>query len=166
MVEGGVSLVGEHCPGTVRLFCEGVDLVHLRWTHNENNLIYDFQTDSETSSDPIPLLRPEFLSVQLRAVSQSLLSSVLTVDVEQLQLQGVTSISCGDVATIRTIQVDPIIIHETTPDSPKVSSISARYHSGLLNSLQISWIKLVIQVITHHYNAFTTCACPTATCLP
>ena len=30
-VEGGVSLVGEHCPGTVRLFCEGVDLTRLEW---------------------------------------------------------------------------------------------------------------------------------------
>ena len=31
-VEGGVSLVGPHCPGTVRLFCEGVGLAMLRWT--------------------------------------------------------------------------------------------------------------------------------------
>ena len=37
-VEGGVSLVGEHCPGTVRLFCEGVDLTQLEWRlyHAEN----------------------------------------------------------------------------------------------------------------------------------
>ncbi len=33
-VEGGVSLVGEHCPGTVRLFREGVDITVLRWTYN------------------------------------------------------------------------------------------------------------------------------------
>ena len=30
-VEGGMSLVGEYCPGTVRLFCEGVDLTQLEW---------------------------------------------------------------------------------------------------------------------------------------
>ncbi len=27
-VEGGESLVGEHCPGTVRLFCDGVHGSH------------------------------------------------------------------------------------------------------------------------------------------
>ena len=33
-VEGGVSLVGPHCPGTVRLFCEGVDLTTFTWMYN------------------------------------------------------------------------------------------------------------------------------------
>ncbi len=171
-VEGGVSLVGEHCPGTVRLFCEGVNLVHLRWIYNGNNYIYSFLSDSDISPTPIPLsFHPAFLSVQLTDVSsqfiareQTNFSSVLTVDVEQLQTQGIIDISCGDVITFETIQVDPIIIQETTP---KVSSISACYHSGLLNSLQISWIKLVYNSklymhadITHqHYS------CPTATCL-
>ena len=158
-VEGGVSLVGEHCPGTVRLFCEGVDLIQLRWTHNGNDLIYDFQADSEISSAPIQLSsHSPFLSVQLTALFSQFLarvqtnfSSVLTVDVEQLQLHGVTNISCGDVTTIGTIQVDPIIIQETIPNNPKVYSISARYHSGLLNHLQISWIKLVIQSCTVLY---------------
>ncbi len=37
-VEGGVSLVGELCPGTVRLFCEGIGLTQLEWRlyHDEN----------------------------------------------------------------------------------------------------------------------------------
>ena len=156
-VEGGVSLVGEHCPGTVRLFCEGVNLVQLRWIYNGNNFICSFVSDSDISSTPIQLSSyPAFLSVQLTNVSSQFLargqthfSSVLTVDVEQLQTQGIIDISCGDVITFETIQVDPIITQETTPDNPKVSSISACYHSGLLNSLQISWIKLVIQSCIH-----------------
>ena len=153
-VEGGVSLVGEHCPGTVRLFCEGVNLVQLRWIYNGNNFIYSFVSDSDISSTPIQLSSyPAFLSVQLTNVSSQFLArgqthffSVLTVDVEQLQTQlRIIDISCGDVSTFETIQVDPIITQETTPDNPEISSISACYHSGLLNILQISWIKLVIK---------------------
>ncbi len=48
-VEGGVSLVGEHCPGTVRLFCEGVDITLLEWRfyHDDNMyLLKRFHTDS------------------------------------------------------------------------------------------------------------------------
>ena len=69
-VEGGVSLVGEQCPGTVRLFCEGVHLTSLRWSYNTTNEeIHSFHPDSVISTQTVP--NPAFISVDLRAVLQS-----------------------------------------------------------------------------------------------
>ncbi len=53
-VEGGGNLVGEHCPGTVRLFCEGVDLTLLEWRfyHDDDMYIsehFDIDNANETT---------------------------------------------------------------------------------------------------------------------
>ncbi len=145
-VEGGVSLVGEHCPGTVRLFCVGVDLTSLRWKYNESNAIQHFLVDAVPSA-PILLANPAFLSVQLTDISQfarlANISSTLTVDVEQLQRTMVSSISCGDVRTFKTLQIDPVVIHETTLSNPEISLVRIYYYSNMLQHLQVSWMKLV-----------------------
>ncbi len=43
-----MSLIGEHCPGTVRLFCEGVDLTQLEWRlyYGDNYSSKTFVSDS------------------------------------------------------------------------------------------------------------------------
>ena len=95
-VEGGVSLVGYHCPGTVRLFCEGVDLTTFGWIYNGNiNIGYLYHPDDSINT-PSSTSNPAFVSVQLTAVSQSLLnpvfgnfSSILTVDLSQLEQQNI-----------------------------------------------------------------------------
>ena len=97
-VEGGFSLVGPHCPGTVRLFCEGVDLTSLnfRWLYNGNINIGDFYDTDDSVTTPSSTSNPAFVSVQLTAVSQSLLnpvfgnfSSTLIVDLSQLEQQNI-----------------------------------------------------------------------------
>ena len=100
-VEGGVSLVGPHCPGTVRLFCEGVDLTTFRWIYNGNINIGDLYHPDDSINDPSSTSNPAFVSVQLTAVSQSLLNpvfgnfySILTVDLSQLEQQNIKNISC------------------------------------------------------------------------
>ena len=86
-VEGGVSLVGPHCPRTVRLFCEGIELTFLGWTTSP---IYPGPTN------------PAFVSVNITNVSfdekilKANFSSVLTVDLLELNKQNIQNISCGD----------------------------------------------------------------------
>ena len=68
-VEGGVSLVGPHCPETVRLFCEGVDLTVLMWRYNDTNGIEPTFASDATTGTLIRTSNPAFESVQLTVVS-------------------------------------------------------------------------------------------------
>ncbi len=93
-VEGGVSLVGEHCPGTIRLFCEGVDLTALRWRYNGDNVIHSFSTTDLPISSVTT--NPAFITVELQSVTSNPnderfgnFVSVLTADIAQLQSQNV-----------------------------------------------------------------------------
>ena len=110
-VEEGVSLVGPHCPGTVRLFCEGVDLTLLTWLYNGRFMIGDRFTPDDTITTRADS-NPAFVSVQLTKVSQSSnpifgnFSSILTVNVSILEQQNIVNISCGDIITRSTISVD------------------------------------------------------------
>ena len=88
-VEGGVSLVGPHCPGNVRLFCEGVELTVLMWRYNGTNGIEPTFASDATVSTLIRTSNPAFESVQLTAVSSFIpfanFSSILTVVLYQLE---------------------------------------------------------------------------------
>ena len=141
-VEGGVSLVGPHCPGTVRLFCEGVNLTTLTWIYNGNIEI----ADTYFSDDPINTQKttsnPAFLSVQLIAVSQSTtifanFSSILTVNLSQLEQQGIRNISCGDPSTMETVPVGVRILRESVPSDPQFDNVTL-----LEDQLIISWEKV------------------------
>ncbi len=108
-VEGGVSLVGEHCPGTVRLFCERVDLTQLEWRlyHAENiNFFKTFSPDSVNETRNVSILASA--SVELIRVSQDRISkvfanfsSILTLELSQtaIEIINITRISCGDAET-------------------------------------------------------------------
>ena len=145
-VEGGVSLVGPHCPGTVRLFCEGVELTSLRWRYNGAMNIISYFPDGLTMSTPQLLIT----TVQLIAVEQNQnnpilanFSSILTVNLSQLQSQNVTEISCGDPRKSKVEPVDISIIEPGIPDSPTIIRVTAGYESRELSSVEITWKKSV-----------------------
>ena len=152
-VEGGVSLVGPHCPGTVRLFCEGVDLTTFTWMYNGDIDIEDYYPDDSVTT-PTSTFNPAFVSVQLTAVSQSLLnpvfgnlSSILTVDLSQLEQQNIMSISCGDPAIRGTVPVDVHIVQDTVPANPQLQTLSVQLVTILefdmtVFVVSISWMKL------------------------
>ncbi len=148
-VEEEVSLVGEHCPGTVRLFCEGVDLTQLRWRYNGANRVYSFMT-TDLPMSAVPS-NPAFVHVQLINVTQTpsdprfaQFISVLTVDITQLHSQNIASISCGDSGTIATEQVSVIPQQPSVPNSPVITAVTATYMSDLLITLEASWMELVV----------------------
>ncbi len=129
-VERGVSLVGELCPGTVRLFCEGVDLTHLRWSYNSTDQeIVFLELDDETRTINLSSSSP-FISVELSSVSQSAelafgnLSSILTLNISQLEQQHITEIRCGDTATFDTVPVNVQLRQQSPPESPQLINIS------------------------------------------
>ena len=152
-VEGGVSLVGPYCPGTVRLFCEGVELTTLTWMYNGDIDIEDYSPDDSITT-PTNTFNPAFVSVQLTAVSQNLLSpvfgnfsSILTVDLSQLEQQNILSISCGDPAIRGTVSVDVHIVQDTVPADPQLHTLSVQLVTTLefdmtVFAVSISWMKL------------------------
>ena len=143
-----MSLVGEHCPGTIRLFCEGVDLTTLRWRYNGDNVIYSFSTTDLPMNSVTT--NPAFISVELKFVASTPnderfgnFVSVLTADITQLQSQNVGNINCGDPGTIDTEPVDIRVLQPSIPITPRVSSVIATYLFGALQTIDVSWIKLV-----------------------
>ena len=139
-VEGGVSLVGPHCPGTVRLFCEGVELYFMWWTYNAGNFIGLIEIDYMVPSSINPP-NPAFIIVNITNVSvdhkthSANFSSVLTVDLLELRKQGVQNITCGDLATSDTLQVN--VKDYFTPNA------TASYLSGVLSRIEVYWTNLV-----------------------
>ena len=140
-VEGGVSLVGPHCPGTVRLFCEGAELTLLRWRYNETDIIESFNTnDSPTIITPS---NHAFISVELGTVTQlsdprfANFSSILTVDLTELQKQHITEISCGDPGTFSR---EPVSLQPNVPDRPIVTAVIVEHQSRII---RVTWGRLV-----------------------
>ena len=125
-VEGGVSLVGPYCPGTVRLFCEGVDFTLLRWRYNgsidiEPVYVPDDSIQTQTVSSLL------FLFIELTSVSTTdsvfgNFSSILTVDLTQLEQQYIRSISCGDTEIRDSVSLQVSITQETVPGDPLLIS--------------------------------------------
>ena len=143
-----MSLVGEHCPGTIRLLCEGVDLTTLRWRYNGDNVIYSFSTTDLPMNSVTT--NPAFINVELKFVASTPnderfgnFVSVLTADIAQLQSQNVGNINCGDPGTIDTEPVNIRILQPSIPITPRVSSVAATYLFGTLQTIDVSWIKLV-----------------------
>ncbi len=139
-----MSLVGEQCPGTVRLFCEGVHLTSLRWSYNTTNEeIYSFHPDSVISTQTVP--NPAFISVDLRAVFQSVepnfgnFSSTLTLDISQLEEQHINEIRCGDPVTHQTITIDVQIRQQALSEYPQQINIVKSFKSSTSIMLTISW---------------------------
>ncbi|XP_064406052.1 uncharacterized protein LOC135351061 isoform X3 [Halichondria panicea] len=150
-VEGGGSLVGQLCPGTMKMFCYGIDLSILRWRYNGN---IDIVTVFSDASAPFSfeINNPAFLSVELLSVAQDPVdpnfgnfSSELVVNVSQLQAVSVMSITCGDPDTFKMIPVDVEIIQQTEPESPNGTNVTALYEFGSLTDVIVSWEQLEIR---------------------
>ncbi|XP_064402540.1 uncharacterized protein LOC135348282 isoform X2 [Halichondria panicea] len=137
----------------VKLICEGVDLVGLRWRYSSPNSteyvnILEILVDASWQiflSNITNNNNPAFLSVQLVNISRSLesnmenYSSILTVDLLALEKQNITSITCGDVITYIRILVSDIIVWD-----PVNTIIIAIYQFGVLTSVKVQLRNLLI----------------------
>ena len=113
----------------------------LGWTYNEGiDIISRVNPDYEVTSSPIypEPANPAFVSVNITNVSfdrkilKANFSSVLTVDLLELNKQNVQNISCGDHLYKYTQQVD--VINYFTPD------VTATYQSGVLNRIVVQLV--------------------------
>ena len=152
-VEGGVSLVGEHCPGTVRLFCEGVDLTLLEWRfyHDGNMyLLKRFHTDSVNETRKVfndsTLV---FASVELVNLSQNRMSilfanfsSILSLNISQIPIgiHNVFRIRCGDLLNFNETLVNISIVEETLPN---VYNFSVSVNTSISTILTVTWNQYV-----------------------
>ena len=146
-VEGGVSLVGPHCPGTVRLYCEGVDLTTLQWKYNGNMNIISYFPDGTGTTQPTV---SAFFSVQLLMVEQDpndlnmgIFCSSLTVNISQLQSNNIGNISCGTPGILQAEPVNVSIIEPGIPSTPTITMVTATYQGGGLNRLEVKWAESV-----------------------
>ena len=147
-IEGGVSLVGPHCPGTVRLFCEGVDLPALRWRYNGVMTIISYFPDGRSTAQPT---ESALFIVQLMTVKQSQdnptfanFSSFLAVNYSQLQSNNISEISCGTPGILP--QVEPVnvsIIEPGIPSTPTITMVTATYQGGIPSSIEVKWTESV-----------------------
>lgn len=133
----------------MKLICEGVDLVGLRWRYRSLNsteyaVVKIFLLDTSPQISPININNPAFLSVQLVTVSRSLesemanFSSILTVDLLALEKQNITSLTCGYVVAYEEIMVSDILVWD-----PLNTMITAIYQLGVLTSVEIQLRNLV-----------------------
>ena len=136
--------MGPHyCPGTARLFCEGVDITSLGWTYNGGNLIVRIETDNLITFPFNPSANPAFVSISLSNVSVDsevhrirYFSSVLTVDLTELSKQHIKNISCGDLKVMGTQKVD--LSDFSTPN------VTALYQSGILSRVEVQLVSLLL----------------------
>ena len=148
-VEGGVSLVGPHCPGTATLFCEGVDLFFLRWSYNGNMIIMSYFPDSPSTTQPE---ESDFFMVQLTDIEQNPIdpsignySSYLTVNFSELQSHSVEQISCGS-SGVSQIVFEPVnvtVIAPSLPSNPTITIVTAVYQFRKLNHVKVTWTRSV-----------------------
>ncbi len=127
-------MVGEFCPGTIRLFCEGVDLTSLRWSYNSTDQeIVFLELDDKTRTIYLSSSSP-FISVELRSVSQSAelvtfgnFSSILTLNISQLEEQHITELRCGNPVTFEIVSVNVQLKQQLPPESkfiPQIINVS------------------------------------------
>ena len=158
-LEKGAGLIhmDSFCPGTVRLSCEGVNMLYLWWAYHSNGYTYSIwnvQADSyNLTFDPIrPYLNNSaFLFIQLYRYittqnnARLNASVLLTVDLFELSRQNVTKIYCLASQTVRsTFELNVI------PQPPliglNISKLIITYWSEALRSVQVLWTKLLVSV--------------------
>ncbi len=156
-VEGGGSLLGEHCPGTVKILCYGMNLSLLRWRYNGNiDILKSAFPSDATAPSSVNTINPAFVRVELLSVAQDPVapnfanfSSKLVVNVSNLRTENVSNITCGDLGTSKGIPVDVEIIQETEPESPNETNVTALYEFGSLTDAIVSWKKLVSKLYSN-----------------
>ena len=123
-----------------------MDLTLLRWKYNKNNNIGDFYQSDASIDTPKNTSNPAFVSVQLTAVSQNPVdpvlgnfSSILTVDLTQLEQQNILNISCGDPGERRTIPVAVQTLQHTIPGDPELVAVDIIFLSLELATTYVQW---------------------------
>ena len=118
-----------------------MDIRSLGWTYNGGNIIVRFLAD-ELVTLFYPT-NPAFVSVSVSNFSLNhegnqvnYFSSVLTVDIIELNKQRIKSITCGDFKDTDTQQVD--VSGYFTPN------ITAIYQSGILSSVEVQLVSLLL----------------------
>ncbi len=156
--DGKEKLSGSHCPATIKLICNAVDVHFLRWTYNNPIYITSFQTDNEKNVDLIMTDHTAFPFVQLTQFNvyqnqenqqRINASAILNTNLSELYKQNIEIISCGgSVSVIKTISVNISILQPSFHSvSPNVyTSVLVRYESGLLSSIDVSWRKFQVSI--------------------
>ncbi|XP_064406194.1 uncharacterized protein LOC135351174 [Halichondria panicea] len=152
---GKETLSGLHCRTTVKLFCNATNLLHFRWTYNASKIeIVNFQPDGILTLNQMTTTYSAFPFVQLTQFNayknqqnQSRInaSTILTVDLSELYKQNIEIISCGSTSPKDTATL-PVNISILLPFFPSVTpdvyvSVTIRYESGVLSSVDVSWRK-------------------------
>ncbi|XP_064406269.1 uncharacterized protein LOC135351235 [Halichondria panicea] len=146
--DGKDTLSGSYCPTTVKLICNVTSLPHLRWTYNTSkNIIVIFHSDSVVRY-PIaafPFYQLTQFNVYKNNMNRTLInaSTILTVDLSDLNKQNIEIISCGFSALDKTVPVNISILQPSFPSvSPQVyTAVIVCYESGLVSSVDVSWRK-------------------------
>ncbi len=155
-VEGGVSLVGEHCPGTIRLFCEGVDLTVLDWRlYHDDDMYISEHFDIDNANETTKCFNDSTLdqvsaSVQLVNLSRGNImtfanfSSVLILYISQksIGIRNVFRISCGDALNFNETSVNISIVQETVPNVYNFS-VSINTSMSAIYTLTVTWNQYV-----------------------
>ena len=124
-----------------------MDLGAFGWTYNAGNLIADrIAPDYVVTSVFYPRLNnPAFISINITNVSpddqreMSNFSSVLTVDLLELNNSNIRNITCGDLREYDTLEVDA-----TRKTSEYFTpNITATFQLGVLNIIKVQWTKSV-----------------------
>ncbi len=127
----------------------------MRWTYAYNaskNTIVNFQPDSVIPNYPnaaFPFYQLTEFSV-FNYKNQLLMnaSTILTVDLSNLNKQNIKNIYCGSSAVYKTVPVNISILQPSFPFfSHKVyASVIVRYESGLVSSMDVSWRKFQVSI--------------------
>ena len=115
----------------------------LTWSYNqEDRHVIDSFAPDNTVTAPIRLsLESPFQFVRLTHVSRSLadqrfgnFSSVLTVELSQLQEHNVTDITCGDPEFDQSLNVNVTIKEPRIPDYPEIVNVNIT-----TSTLSVTW---------------------------
>ena len=127
-----------------------MNLTTFGWTYNAGNLISDriVPGDEVTSAFYPRLNNPAFISINISNVSpddQRLManfSSVLTVDLLELNNKNVRNITCGEFKDFDTLEVD---VRRKISDyfTPNITAI---FQLGVLSMIRVQWTKLVSHI--------------------
>ncbi len=152
---------------SVRLICEGIDLHQLDWNYRPAKSSENVQLGMSFLADDPPQdfastvtdnNNPAFLTVQLVTVSRhselntlANFSSILTVDLLELETQGITSITCGDVSAYEEKMVSDITVWDLT-------EITAMYQLGALTSVEVHLVSGASLLLNACNYVFSSCS--------
>ena len=122
-----------------------MDLISLRWNFNTTNIeIHSFYPDDDPTTRTS--LNAAFLYVELISVTQSSnpvfgnFTSILTVDLSELQQQHISLIRCGDPGTFEVLPVSIQINQISIPQDPQMLIVHVSFDSSKFAAvLSLSW---------------------------